>query len=47
VDTRATFVIDPQGMIRAITWYAMTVGRCVDELAWLLAALQTSDLATF
>jgi hypothetical protein len=47
VDTRATFVIDPQGMIRAITRYAMNVGRCVDELVRLLAALQTSDRARF
>jgi hypothetical protein len=45
-DTRATFVIDPQGMIRAMTWYAMNVGRWVDELVRLLAALQTSDRAT-
>jgi hypothetical protein len=43
----ATFVIDPQGMIRAMTWHAMNVGRCVDEFVRLLAALQTSDWATF
>jgi peroxiredoxin 2/4 len=47
VDTRATFVVDPEGMIRAITWYAMNVGRRVDELVRLLAALQTSNRATF
>ena len=40
---RATFVIDPEGMIRAITWYPMNVGRSVEELLRLLAALQTSD----
>jgi peroxiredoxin (alkyl hydroperoxide reductase subunit C) len=40
---RATFVIDPEGMIRAIIWYPMYVGRSVDELLRLLTALQTSD----
>ena len=40
---RATFVIDPQGVIRAIIWYPMNVGRSVDELLRLLTALQTSD----
>jgi peroxiredoxin (alkyl hydroperoxide reductase subunit C) len=40
---RATFVIDPEGLIRAIIWYPMNVGRSVDELLRLLTALQTSD----
>lgn len=40
---RATFVIDPEGVIRAITWYPMNVGRSVEELLRLVAALQTSD----
>lgn len=40
---RATFVIDPTGVIRAISWYPMTVGRSVDELLRLVEALQTSD----
>ena len=40
---RASFVIDPQGVIRAITWYPMNVGRSVEELLRLVAALQTSD----
>jgi len=40
---RATFVIDPAGMIRAISWYPMNVGRSVDELLRLVTALQTSD----
>jgi peroxiredoxin (alkyl hydroperoxide reductase subunit C) len=40
---RATFIIDPQGVIRAIIWYPMNVGRSVDELLRLLTALQTSD----
>src|SRR4029077_7252684 len=40
---RATFVIDPEGVIRAIIWYPMNVGRNVDELLRLVTALQTSD----
>jgi peroxiredoxin (alkyl hydroperoxide reductase subunit C) len=40
---RATFIIDPHGLIRAITWYPMNVGRSVDELLRLLTALQMSD----
>ena len=40
---RATFVIDPEGVIRAILWYPMTTGRNVAELLRLVHALQTSD----
>jgi peroxiredoxin (alkyl hydroperoxide reductase subunit C) len=40
---RATFVIDPEGVIRAILWYPMTIGRNVAELLRLVHALQTSD----
>jgi peroxiredoxin 2/4 len=40
---RATFVIDPEGVIRATTWYPMNVGRSIDELLRLVTALQTSD----
>ena len=40
---RAVFVIDPAGIIRAITWYPMTTGRNVKELLRLVAALQTTD----
>lgn len=40
---RAVFVIDPAGVIRAITWYPMNVGRSVEELLRLVAALQTAD----
>ncbi|MCO5734740.1 peroxiredoxin [Rhizobium sp. SSA_523] len=40
---RATYVIDPDGIIRAIIWYPMTVGRSVEELLRLVQALQTSD----
>ncbi|WP_337267488.1 peroxiredoxin [Oryzifoliimicrobium ureilyticus] len=40
---RATYVIDPDGIIRAIVWYPMNVGRSVDELLRLVEALQTSQ----
>ena len=40
---RAAFVIDPVGIIRAITWYPMTTGRNVEELLRLIAALQMTD----
>lgn len=40
---RATFVIDPEGVIRAITWYPMTTGRNVSELMRLVLALQACD----
>jgi len=40
---RATYVIDPAGVIRAISWYPMNVGRSVEELLRLVAALQAAD----
>lgn len=40
---RATFVIDPEGVIRAIIYYPMTTGRSIDEILRLVEALQTSD----
>ena len=40
---RATFVIDPDGLIRALTWYPMSTGRRVDEIIRLVAALQVTD----
>ena len=40
---RAIFVIDPDGIIRAISWYPMTTGRSVAELLRLVAALQMTD----
>ncbi len=40
---RAVYVIDPQGIIRAILWYPMTIGRNVAELLRLVRALQASD----
>jgi peroxiredoxin (alkyl hydroperoxide reductase subunit C) len=40
---RATFVIDPRGIVRAMIWYPMTNGRSVEELLRLVAALQATD----
>lgn len=40
---RATFVIDPDGLVRALIWYPMSTGRRVDEIIRLVAALQVSD----
>ena len=42
---RATFVIDPAGLIRALLWYPMSTGRSVAEILRLVKALQTSDAA--
>ena len=40
---RATFFIDPEGVLRAMVYYPMSNGRSVDEFVRLLEALQTSD----
>ena len=40
---RATYVIDPRGVIRAIIWYPMNMGRSVVEMLRLVAALQEAD----
>lgn len=42
---RATFVIDPDGIIRAILWYPMSTGRSVAEILRLVEALQVGDQA--
>ena len=39
---RAAFVVDPDGMLRAMTYYPLTTGRNVAELLRLVEALQTS-----
>ncbi|MBI1391415.1 MAG: peroxiredoxin [Alphaproteobacteria bacterium] len=39
---RSVYFIDPGGLIRAMIHYPMTVGRSVDELLRVLAALQES-----
>lgn len=40
---RATFVIDPEGILRAMVYYPMSNGRSVDEFVRLVTALQTAD----
>ncbi|WAC25082.1 peroxiredoxin [Blastomonas sp. SL216] len=40
---RCTYFIDPQGVVRAITVYPHNVGRSVEEMLRLLAALQRAD----
>ena len=39
---RATYFIDPEGIIRAITHYPLTIGRSIDEMLRMVAALQAS-----
>ncbi|MCA1926742.1 MAG: peroxiredoxin [Thiobacillus sp.] len=40
---RATFIIDPKGMLRAMVYYPMTNGRSIPEFLRLVSALQASD----
>src|SRR5690606_18440711 len=40
---RSTYVIDPDGIIRAITAYPATFGRSVVEMLRVVAALQRVD----
>lgn len=41
---RATFFIDPKGVLRAMVYYPMSNGRSIDEFVRLLEAMQTSDV---
>ena len=40
---RATFLIDPNGILRAMVYYPMSNGRSIAEFLRLLQAVQTSD----
>ncbi len=40
---RATFIIDPEGILRAMVYYPMSNGRSIDEFVRLVKAMQTSD----
>ena len=44
VALRATFVVDPEGIIRWVTVNDLSVGRNVDEVVRVLDALQTDEL---
>lgn len=40
---RATFVIDPEGILRAMVYYPMSNGRSIPEFLRLVKALQAAD----
>ena len=40
---RATFLIDPEGVLRAMVYYPMSNGRSIAEFVRLVEALSTSD----
>jgi lipoyl-dependent peroxiredoxin subunit C len=44
VSLRATFIVDPEGVIRWVTVNDLSVGRNVDETLRVLDALQTDEL---
>jgi alkyl hydroperoxide reductase subunit AhpC len=44
VSMRATYIVDPQGIIRFASVTDMSVGRNVDEVVRVLDALQTDEL---
>ncbi len=41
---RGTFIIGPDGLVRAYTVQDLTVGRNVEEILRLVSALQTGEL---
>ena len=41
--SRCVFVIDPEGIVRAMIYYPLTTGRNTDELLRVIDALQASD----
>lgn len=41
--SRCVFVIDPEGILRAMIYYPLTTGRNMDEILRLIDALQTTD----
>ncbi len=41
---RATFIVDPEGIIRFVSVTDLDVGRNVDEVVRVLDALQTDEL---
>jgi len=41
---RATFIVDPEGIIRWVSLYDLSVGRNVEEVIRVIDALQTNEL---
>lgn len=41
--SRCVFVIDPEGIVRAMIYYPLSTGRNIDEIVRLVDALQTAD----
>jgi len=41
--SRCVFIIDPNGIIRAMIYYPLTTGRNMDEILRVIDALQTTD----
>src|SRR5699024_12107823 len=41
--SRAVFLIDPEGTVRAVIYYPLTTGRNSEEIIRLVKALQTTD----
>jgi peroxiredoxin (alkyl hydroperoxide reductase subunit C) len=44
IPLRATFVVDPQGLVRFVSVHDLDVGRNVDEVLRTLDALQTGEM---
>jgi peroxiredoxin (alkyl hydroperoxide reductase subunit C) len=40
---RAVFVIDPKGLVRALIYYPLSLGRNIDEIIRVFDALQTAE----
>jgi peroxiredoxin (alkyl hydroperoxide reductase subunit C) len=40
---RAVFVVDPKGIVRAVLYYPMELGRNMDEILRMIRGLQTAD----
>ncbi len=41
--SRCVFIIDPNGIVRAMIYYPLTTGRNMDEILRVIDALQTTD----
>ena len=41
--SRCVFIIDPNGIVRAMIYYPLTTGRNMDEILRVIDALQATD----